>query len=76
MARGVRASALVVAAVLIAWPAVRNGWVDYDEAYYSRGTFLLLRSLAPGNLARLMTSAGPGYQRLRRLIRRICHASS
>jgi tetratricopeptide (TPR) repeat protein len=51
-----------LAALLIAWPSVRNGWVDYDERYYSRGTFLLLRSVAPGNLARLVTSAGPGYQ--------------
>jgi tetratricopeptide (TPR) repeat protein len=51
-----------LAALAIAWPAVRNGWVDYDEGCYSRGTFLLLRSVAPSNLLRLMTSAGPGYQ--------------
>lgn len=51
-----------LAALLIAWPAVRNGWVDYDERFYARGSYLLLLSVSPGNLARLATSAGPGYQ--------------
>ncbi|MCO5165917.1 MAG: hypothetical protein M9894_06070 [Planctomycetes bacterium] len=59
-----RAAPLLAAlvAVAVAWPAVRNGWVDYDEALYARSSFLLLLSLAPSNLARLLTSAGPGYQ--------------
>lgn len=59
-----RAAPLLAAllALAISWPALRNGWVGYDEGFYARAQNLLLLSLAPANLLRLIASAGPSYQ--------------